>query len=483
MSLKNYKKITTIANRLVKENIHTFIFSNNFLVVVKEHPLYTSIYSDLSYSKSFLLMIKYFFLTLADLFFSLINFTKNIFLKKIKLKKIQKNIIIISHLLNENSLLSRKDFYFGDLEKNLLNQKIKYQKLYINHTNYSSNFLNSKNKNENIFILNRYQNISNEFIIFFLQIRFFLSFLYKSYFEKELRKKFILRAAVEFLNLNTKNNYRIALNINDCLKLFNPKKLILTFEGFPWEKLVFSTAKEFNKDIIRIGYQHAGLTKNQSIIKTRLKNDYEPDLVWVTGKKVQKILKNRKTLVVGSYKVRNKIKLINSKKINCLVVPEGIKSECKKMFQFSIDSAKMLPNINFIWRLHPILDFKHILRELNYKKKLPKNIIISKNKKVDYDIAKSKICIFRGSSVVFNALSSGLFAIYLNLNEKISIDSSNGLKCWKMNINDVYQFKNFINNLYRIELKKIENKKIAMKYSSQYFEGFNMKQVLKNIKN
>ena len=26
MSLKNYKKITTIANSLVKENIHTFIF-------------------------------------------------------------------------------------------------------------------------------------------------------------------------------------------------------------------------------------------------------------------------------------------------------------------------------------------------------------------------------------------------------------------------------------------------------------------------
>ena len=152
------------------------------------------------------------------------------------------------------------------------------------------------------------------------------------------------------------------------------------------------------------------------------------------------------------------------------------------MFQFSIDSAKMLPNINFIWRLHPILDFKHILRNL-ITKKLPKNIIISKNKKVDYDIAKSKICIFRGSSVVFNALSSGLFAIYLNLNEKISIDSSNGLKCWKMNINDVYQFKNFINNLYRIELKKIKNKKIAIKYSNQYFEGFNMKQVLKNIKN
>ena len=39
-----------------------------------------------------------------------------------------------------------------------------------------------------------------------------------------------------------------------------------------------------------------------------------------------------------------------------------------------------------------------------------------------------------------------------------------------MSIDDVYQFKNFINNLYRMELKKIENKKIAIKYSNQYFE-------------
>ena len=31
--------------------------------------------------------------------------------------------------------------------------------------------------------------------------------------------------------------------------------------------------------------------------------------------------------------------------------------------------------------------------------------------------------------------------------------------------------------------KKFENKKIAIKYSNQYFESFNMKQVLKNIKN
>ena len=64
------------------------------------------------------------------------------------------------------------------------------------------------------------------------------------------------------------------------------------------------------------------------------------------------------------------------------------------------------------------------------------------------------------------------------MNEKISIDTSNGLKCWKKQINNKAQFINFINNLYKMEIKKKKDKKIDINYNKNYFEKFNINKAI-----
>ena len=47
----------------------------------------------------------------------------NIFKKNNKIKKKKIDVLIISHLTNTNQFKNNKDFYFGNLEKNIIKKK------------------------------------------------------------------------------------------------------------------------------------------------------------------------------------------------------------------------------------------------------------------------------------------------------------------------------------------------------------------------
>ena len=44
-----------------------------------------------------------------------------------------------------------------------------------------------------------------------------------------------------------------------------------------------------------------------------------------------------------------------------LVIPEGIYSECESLFKFSLILARRFQEYNFIWRVHPVIDFNKVL--------------------------------------------------------------------------------------------------------------------------
>ena len=69
-------------------------------------------------------------------------------------------------------------------------------------------------------------------------------------------------------------------------------------------------------------------------------------------------------------------------KTTCLVIPEGINQECLNLINFTLQFLKLNNSINFIWRFHPIIDIKKILRDINYKNK-QKNIEISQGNNLD----------------------------------------------------------------------------------------------------
>ena len=75
--------------------------------------------------------------------------------------------------------------------------------------------------------------------------------------------------------------------------------------------------------------------------------------------------------------IQLKIKIKN--KTNILVLPEGIESECLYMMKFILNKDFYNNNINFILRLHPLLSFDYLKKNI-LSLILKKNIIFFKEK-------------------------------------------------------------------------------------------------------
>ena len=136
-----------------------------------------------------------------------------------------------------------------------------------------------------------------------------------------------------------------------------------------------------------------------------------------------------------------------------MVLPEGIPSECYTLFKFSYKLAKKNKKLRFIWRIHPVLEWKKILEKLNVFN-LPKNIKIS-NSNLNKDLKKSKYCLYRGSGSVIEALTNNVLPIYLkNSNDIEKIDP-----LYEYNKNVIQTEKDFL-----ILFNKYRNKK---KYNNE----------------
>ena len=81
--------------------------------------------------------------------------------------------------------------------------------------------------------------------------------------------------------------------------------------------------------------------------------------------------------------------------------------------------------------------------------KIPKNIILS-NDKLKNDIAKSKYALYRGSTSIFFALSSGLMPIYYEISNEINIDPLCYLKNKSHTVGSIESMERLLNR-YEIE--------------------------------
>jgi hypothetical protein len=171
---------------------------------------------------------------------------------------------------------------------------------------------------------------------------------------------------------------------------------------------------------------------------------------------------------------------LNKNKLSFLVIPEGTISECTNLFNFSIESAYKKKSLRFILRTHPIVDINEIFKILKIeKKKLPKNVIISKNKNILQDIKRTSFVLFRGSAAVLQSILGGNIPIYLKTKDD-------------KNINPIQEFNNEIKTVSNFEeldilsksctSKKQKNLKLIENIKKNYYKKFNINKLIK-IKN
>jgi hypothetical protein len=396
---------------LLHKDIQPYIVANTYLHILNNSKEFIEKHS-LTTIERISQSIRFKLVTLVRVFQTILY--KKYFIKQ---KNINSKILFVSHLTNRQQLFQDYDSYFGDLPNQLSHHKIDSTIVLINHINAKNPQTSSLWKDSKVHRL-----ILNLSLDFLSEIK-----LYFAHRKSKKRLNYILKElgidkadTKKILNnhcsANTFNALRIAKQVTDIAEKIGAKFIITTYEGHAYERLVYYYARKLNPSIRCFGYQHAAVFENQHAIKRSLGSEYNPDIIFASGKVSQrilsecKLLRNLKIICLGSPK-HSKPKVLTDRIDCCLVVPEGNIRECLYLFELSYIYANQNKNQTFIWRLHPLLSFKKIKKYSDILKKLPDNIFLSESD-LDEDVQKSDSVLYRGSTAVVNAISAGLRPIY-----------------------------------------------------------------------
>ena len=462
------EKIKNFSNKILKKNSQNIFFlANDWLFYKSFHPVelekYNLIKCNFIYTviKIIILYVKYQIKNIALLIFSI----KNIDFEKKNNNKKKYDSIFITYKFNKYYNF-KNDSYYSNIYRVYKKNKKNFFVLAVNH---QKNFFSNKNKLENLQELSKLNNFFEEIYYYlFLNYYFFKFFFYIFKFNTLFEKKFYLLLAINFISGNTFDNLRYYFQIKKHIKQKGIKSIISIFEGHALERLIFRSAKSSNNKIRTIAYNHSFITKQHNSVFLNLGIKNQPDHI-VFSNQISKNLFEQKLKLKSKIKLfcvsKNISKFSNFSKLKknkniCLVAPEGLDSETIKLFNFSINYLKKFKNMNFIWRLHPIyynreLDFlkKNIPNYLDFKK----YIYISK-KNINYDFKKSKYILYRGSSVVVDAIRSNLIPVNLKINNQIEnnfLKDCNLFCCLKFNnINDLNNIDNLKSNISKIRKNK-----------------------------
>ena len=396
------------------------------------------------------------------------NLSFNISLKD-KLKKC--DVLIISHFLKKDFLEQKEDFYFGSIPNYLEKEKKQCFKLLINHTNYNSTYLNKNLQFADRFIIPNQLDIISEMKILLLKILEIIRFLFRVDKVQISERLSYLKSIFE---TETTDALRLYFFLKKNLYLLNPKSLVFTHEGYPWEKMSIKSAKEFNKKILCIGYQHIMINKYNFGLLRKIDGEYKPDVIWANGKISKKILtksKNKKIKIIdtGLFKKNiSKKKSYNFKNKYILVIPEGIYDECKKLFEFSYQVAMENKDLRFIWRLHPVININKLKKILNFNiDNIPKNIEISKKKLIE-DSQKASHVLYRGSAAVVDSIRFGCKPIYYIYKNQKYFDPIINFNFEKEIVKNNYEMK----KLFKKHITKAKRKNIIKKAKKFYNLAF-----------
>jgi len=368
------------------------------------------------------------------------------------------DILFISHLLNTSHAGQSIDFYFGNLPDVLADRGYSVAIALINHTGQAAGPLAEKWKDNRVtrVVLSGSLHFQEEMALRRRLRR-------ESYRMRQrahaavvgLERHVLVRTSEEAISGASLTSLRMASQIGSLVSQMKPKAIVVTHEGHSWERVAFAAARQAAPEIKCIGYQHAALFRLQHAIRRNLARQYNPDHIATAGIVSKGQLDNAAglhgipTSVLGSNRALDGTnatlcpkyadRMTSEVQPACLVLPEGIASECHLLFEFSLDCAKLCPDIQFIWRLHPILSFSSLAAENKRLRSIPQNVILSR-KTLEEDIARCSLALYRGTTAVVQAVMAGLRPLYLQLPDELTVDPLYELKDWRKSVKSPADF-------------------------------------------
>lgn len=363
------------------------------------------------------------------------------------------DVLLVSHFINKSHAGQVDDFYFGELPNELVAQGCSVVIALINHSGEPGAMLADKWKGSAVprVVLSGSLGVSEEVD------------LHRRLKEESLRlrklaktetagliRRVHVRASQEALLDGSRTTLRIGKQIETLVAKLKPGAIVVIHEGHAWERVAFAAARSAVPEVRCIGYQHAALFRLQHAIRRNLARETNPDQILTAGTiskaKLEKApgLKGIPLSVLGSnHGIRPRTHdleltprpriLGHSHRRACLVLPEGLASECHLLFGFSLACAQTFPDIQFIWRLHPIVTFESLAIRNAKLRNLPDNIVLSQEN-LEADIALCGWALYRGTTAIIQAVGAGVRPLYLQVQGEMSIDPLHELGAWRISV-------------------------------------------------
>lgn len=432
----NENQYKIICNKLHKilqrKDFGVEIFCVPWMHIIRAHPIVLKRYSEIFYIQNPIKYLVYKIKKNLQVFLNHILIVKkstfcnsNYFVGHID-KDQHFEYLFVSHLLNKHQINQSNDFYFEDISDKLKLKGLNSIFAYIPQFNYNESEISKSDKFKHNILFTKSLSFIDEF-----KIRFNLFTSSKKLLqipaEDEIDRRILKRIKWEFMSIGSQTNMRLIKQFEYIIKLIKPKYIVIPYEGHGYERLIFSVVNKIDPNILCIAYQHTGLFEYSNAIFNFYSNNLNPSIILTSGihgfEAIKKYNSNIPIGILGSNRGGSENIILPNKKRNkkCIVIPEGFINECVILFNFSLLCAIKLPDIEFIWRLHPSISFEEIFMLHPSLKKLPKNIFLSSNS-IETDITDSHWALYRGSTAIFKIIASGARPIYLNMKDEVSID-------------------------------------------------------------
>ncbi len=378
------------------------------------------------------------------------------------------DVLFVSHLLSDADAGSAVDRYFGNLPELLQAEGLRVVVALIDHS-ATPEISRVKRWSESAsprVVFSSMLGLQGEWSLFRRLRKESLQLAALSRQEDSgLLRKALSRSALEAKSGGAMSTLRMSVQVGHLAARIKPKAMIVTYEGHAWERVVFSAARQACAGLQCVGYQHAAIFRLQHGALRKLGHSFDPDLILTAGSvakaQIERCMKVRgiPVRVLGSCRARPSLHeseaqhLCDEGRVSdhnsgesdaCLVLPEGLVSECLLLFEFSLKCAKLMPNMQFIWRLHPLVTPEGLMEADPRLRTLPANVEFSKLALED-DFKRTRYALYRGSTAIVRAVCAGLQPVYLVQAGEMSIDPLYELDAVRTKVVDPIEFQGKIN--------------------------------------
>jgi hypothetical protein len=367
------------------------------------------------------------------------------------------DVVIVSHLLKREQLHQGNDFYFGAMQSQLKDQGLTSLLVLINHLTVARIDQDTRPLPFPRTILPATVSPATEMNIWRQCTSASRALRREAAAARDSADNRLARlASRQALSTSTVVNLRMHAAIANICRAVDPKIVITTYEGTVAERLIWHAARSARRPPLCVGYQHAMVLERAHAIRRPVGApgiDCDPDVVLTLGEITHTALassaglRSVRFIEYGSHRRTTLPELPQPqhRPRRCLVLPDASHDECAMLFGFALDCARRSPNISFALRPHPMIDSRSLLRRLPFLQKLPQNVSLSVDETLEQEFARSRYCLYRGSSAAMQAVRAGIKPYYLARPGELPFDCLLELGDWRETVTSPEDLLNRMN--------------------------------------